>query len=504
MIFEYLQQLGARLTPQRIVLGNCRIHRDFRAHPPYYNHLFLQLLRQHPEINNKLRSLNNFDGETWVKTELDKFILHQEELLARQKEVKEEQETLSERQEKLLKTHTLLVDTHSGDRFLWLNAERRLSEWNVNAWINAFFQKHRAKLLAEAPFGRLVFDPTKGTQNCWNDQFEGHETVFCNVYRPPVWYTQNLNTNMENQKETYPDLFNYLMNNLIPYQPEREVVLNWLALAVFDRPHALLSLRGVRGNGKTTLKHIFYHLIGNFIEAQQEIFGDFNAEIRNRRCFGIDDNKAIGSRDGHNLRKRLTNPIITLNEKFVQTKVSEKLWASIIVCSNTEDDFHVEYDERKLVSVWLTTKKMEKWPQMSEKIFDWLRPFEQTDESQLTEGHIEFLRQIGHALFIRQMRVSASPAFEYRGGHFWEDVIRSLPAFKRYVVDMVQNADDETPMEYEILKADFEALNGRNVLSWYRLAGWLESSFNLAGEPLITSIDKNEKSFTPNLKLRRK
>ena len=146
---------------------------------------------------------------------------------------------------------------------------------------------------------------------------------------------------------------------------------------------------------------------------------------------------------------------------------------------------------------------MEQWSHISEEIFDWLRPFEEINDSQLTEAHIEFLRQIGQALFVRRLKQQISPAFEYRGGVFWEDVIRSLPAFKRFIVDMVQNAEDETPLEYEILKADFEALNGRNVLSWYRLSGWLESSFNLAGEPLIISIDKKEKSFIPNLKLRR-
>ena len=527
MIFENLQKLQARVTPQSIIIGTFRMPRNLYAAPPYRNPNFMQLIST-PQIVQKIKSLNFLDGEAWVNAEVEKYIkwIQQKDLEEqnRRRQLAEEQrkaaaeaaaearqqkqqqdEQLTPRQEKLFKTHTVLVDVNSGDQFLWLNIERRLSEWNVKAWLNAFFQKHRATILSQAPFGLLTFDPTRGTQNQWQGLSEGHTVVFCNTYRPPVWYAENLNPqDYIKRQEKYPQLFQYLLTNLVPYPQEREIILNWLALAVFDRPHSLLSLRGVRGNGKTTLKLIFYHLIGNFVEAQQRVFGDFNAELRNKRCFGIDDNKEIGTRDGHNLRKRLTNPTITLNEKYVQTEVSEKQWASIIVCSNTEDDFYLEYDERKIVSTWLTNKKMEIWPYISEDIFKWLRPFEHPDSTQLTKSHIEFLRQIGEALFTRRLKINISPAFEYRGGHFWEDVIRSLPAFKRYIVEIVQNAEDETPLEYEVLKADYEALNGKNVLNWYRLFGWLESSFNLAGEPLAIAIDKQEKSFVPNLKLQRK
>ena len=499
MICQRLKELGAKVTPQYIVVRDARLSRNFQAHPPETNTKVLTHLRT-PELDQFMSKISYGDLHNWIVKEVEQFIFEFE----KEKEETEE-EKLSDRNKVMLQTHTLLLDVIAGEKFLFHNTERRVSVWSVKTWLDVFPLGFRTKLQQEAPFGLQTFDPTKGTQVYWNGPFESHQVVYCNTYRPPLWYDKDLDPAWaRTQEEKYPDLFQFFLETLFVYPAEREIFLDWLALAVFDRPHSLLSLRGHRGNGKTIFKYILFHLIGNAVESQQTVMGDFNAELRNKRVLGIDDNSEIGTRKGHTLRKRLTNPIITINEKHKQTHESEKLWASIIICSNSEDEFYVEYDERKIVSCWLTPTKMEAWPRITEAIFDWLRPFSiplsKFDTDTLSQSHIQFLRDIGIALFIRKIRRNPSPALEYKSGHFWSDVIASLPAFKRFVVDACMNNSKD--LDYDTLKADFEFAGGRHILSWVKLKNWLQSSFNIAGQPIAISVDAKEKTIKPNPQFR--
>ena len=441
-------------------------------------------------LQQRLAQLSIQQLESLVQDDLRKFVSDA---------LQNQEEELSALQELLLKTHTLYTDIHSSREILWNMGERRVSDWTPTAYLKKFPIGIKTKLTMNAPLAKIVFSPFHGTQTTWQDISEGHTVTCCNTYKPPVWYDRDLNpADFHGKQENYPQLFTYLLSNLFPYPQEQQTVLDWLALATFDRPDAILTLRGNRGNGKTQFKHIIYHLVGNFLEAQDRIFGDFNAELRNKRIIGIDDNERIGTIHGHNLRKRLTNPTITLNEKHIQTEVTEKQFASFIICSNSDKQHYVEYDERKIVSVWTTPHNMQTWPQMAQPIFDWIKPFLEVDTNKFTPGHTEFLRQVGLALFTRLCNKSIPVSLEYHSGTFWLDVIASLPSFKRYIVEQVFSGEFDT-LEYEVLKADFAADNARgNIPHWHTLSRWLSSNFNLYGAPLTTDVDNKTKSFTPN------
>ena len=501
MICDLLVASKARATNNRLYLGNSWFPVNDLLLGHQSQQKFLQTLAQRsPEIQTFLFNTPPKEVEAIVHNEIQKFLAIP---TAPPSPTTIDEVPLSPDQIALLESHQLVLDVTTGKEVLWSIVERRPSEWSPLIFSKKLPAKAYKIILENAQFTRITFDPFKGTQTQWKEVSEGKDVQVLNSYRPPLWYKQDLDpTQYQGKQEVYPDLFKYLVANLVPTPQDQAMLLDWLALAVFDRPHSILSLRGIRGNGKTIFKHLTYHLVGNFLEAQQRIFGDFNAEMREKRIIGVDDNEELGTLKGHSLRKRLTNPTITYNKKNVQTEVSEKQYASIIVCSNTERQFYVEFDERKIVSLLLTDKKMETWPNMSEAIYDWLRPFEQPDEKALSPAHIEFLRQIGMGLFTRLLNRRPNVALEFFGGWFWADVISSLPSFKRYVVDMVRTSYQGEALDYELIKAEYSADVGRGEIpQWSTLVRWMNGGFHLWGNKLFTEIDDKGKKFYPNMNL---
>ena len=446
------------------------------------------------ELANYLQSLNIAQYESYVKNEIEQF--HKENL-----ESQDPHNNLSPEHQNLLETHRLLVDVFNGQEFLWSITERRPSDWAVVAYLKKFPPAIQSELKQKAVLGSLTFDPTKGKDNYWQADHEGNTIGYCNMYKPPIWYSENLDpARFLGQAENYPPLFQYLLYYFFPYQQEREIFLDWLSLAVFDRPEAFLLFRGVRDNGKTMLKQLIFHLIGNFVEAQDGIVNNFNAELRFKRVIGIDDKEDIGSRQGNVLRKRLTNTQITLNEKHVQTRVSEKQWATLIICSNPSEPFYVEYDERKIVSPTLTDRPVKTWPNMTEEMLKWLWVYDSVDSTLLPAPHIDFLKQIGLALFTR-FQTRKPPVYTIlKGGWFWEDVLQSLPAFKRYLINYLRyRATPQVPLEYELIKAEALADDSRMMVNqWSTISRWLQSGFVFYDQPLSVSIDEDNKSFLPN------
>ena len=499
MICELLIQRGVNPSSSRFHLGTQWFPVDNLLYGNYMQqHKFLECLAlASPELQQFLASTPLGQIEQYVKDEIKRFIATPP---PPKTTTTLEEIPLSQDQKALLESHQLVLDADTGKELLWSKIERRPSKWSPLIFAKKLPAKAYKILLEEAQITQITFNPFKGTQTQWQDVSEGRNIQILNNYRPPVWYTQDLDpAQYEGKQEEYPDLFKYLVANLVPTPLDQSVLLDWLSLAVFDRPHSILSLRGIRGNGKTIFKHLVFHIVGNFIEAQEKIFGDFNAELRNKRIVGLDDNGEIGTLKGHALRKKLTNPTLTYSQKHVQTEALEKQYASFIACSNIEKQFYVEFDERKIVSLLLTDKKMETWPQMSQAIYDWLRPFEQPDEKSLSPAHIEFLRLIGEGLFTRLLNRKPSVALEFFGGWFWADVTSSLPSFKRYTVDLVRTSNGSEPIDYELLKAEYSADIGRGEIpQWSTLIRWMNGGFHLWGNKLFTEIDEKGKKFYPN------
>ena len=402
-------------------------------------------------------------------------------------------------QEALLQTHIPCVEWETGECFLWAKNDRRISDMSHKIFTQKFKGKARIAIDEMAVISEVVFDPYKGTQTYWETTKEGQPLRILNAFRPPVWYTQDVTKDQAAAlPEKYPQLFAQYVKALFPVPQHQSIFLDWLSVALFSRATSMLLLRGARGNGKTIFKQLLFHLIGNFHEALAGISLDFNADLKNKRIIGIDDNQNIGTFKGAMLRKSLTNATVSYNEKNVQTKMSSKQHASFIICSNPADAFYVRHDERKLVCPTLSTVRMETWA--TPEIFRWLEAFE-TTENLTSATHIEFLRQIGVALLGRFVRRNPSPAIELKGGVFWDDVRRSLTSFRRHLLDALLVTPPQEGLDFDIEREEYAMISkgsGGKLEHWHTIKTWLEQDMSWRGHQLVGQIDEKEKRIYVN------
>ena len=361
-----------------------------------------------------------------------------------------------------------------------------------------FKGKRRNKLDLMTRLSKVIYDPFRGIDSEWEERLE-EQSVYClNSFVPPVWYTRNYSTEeVTNLKEIYPPFFISFLKWLFPLPAHQSIVLDWISLALFSRPESMLLLRGARGNGTTFFKHLLFHLIGSFYEVLPDVSLDYNADLRHKRIIGLDDNKMIGSHKGELLRKSITNPIMSYQEKFVQTTVSEEQYASFVICSNPADPFVVHHDERKIVSPLLSEIKMQAWT--TPRHFAWLKAFEKTEVR--SAPHIAFLRQIGEALLARFSRRNPPINLELKAGHFWADVSRSLPSFRRYILGQLLHGDREKGVNYELEKEEYALSHkgfGGKVDQWPSLKHWATKDMSWYGHQLLAHVDDRKKVLYAN------
>ena len=377
--------------------------------------------------------------------------------------------------------------------FLWDKNLRCESDWSPNVLKTKLRSNIWYLTLKNVALARIVFDPYN-MEPTWQTVENNLPVTICNKYRPPIWQTENLR---EQETETYPEIFTAILNHLFPLPNEREIVLDWLCLALFARPVSFLSLRGARGNGKTIFKQIVYHLIGNFVEAQDDVLSKFTAYIRHKRIIGVDDKDVMGSQKGNSFRKHILNPMLTYEEKFEKVGGSESNYISLLICSNPGNAMYVEWDERRIVSPTMGTVKMESW--CNQDVFNWLGGFEQEDASVLSDGHVAWLKMIGEALWTRWNRKKILPNLQLKSGYFWLDVVRSLSAFKKCLCEELLGDIDNPVIDYEEVKASFKLMNrGGIVAHWGTVKAWLLMDFELWGVKLATEADDENKTLTVN------
>ena len=496
---DRLRQLDTKASATYLTIAGQRFSiAKLRMTHPFHNPQFCQLAFT-PEITALCQHLNWQDA---VQATADVVANIQLAHLNRPPEMSAENAILT-------RTHKLCMDIHSGDYFLWSEKDQRISEWSVKAFSSKLPKEVFSDLRNKAPLSKITFDPFRGVEKQWWEPSEGLQVLVHNSYRPPQWMTQNFTQEDKKRPEVYPPLFLYLLQCLIPDPAHLSVVLDWLALAVFDRPEAFLTLRGARGNGKNKLMYILFHLVGNFYVAQKKILTEFNADIKNKRIIGIDDNPIIGTEQGHMLRKSISNPIMSYNEKHLQTSQSEKMHASFIIVSNPSDKFYVRWDERKIVAPTITDQKMETW--VTPEIFEWIRPFEDTSSNDpLPEGHVQFLREIGYGLFSRFCQHKPKVNTMLKEGYFWFDVYSSLTSFKRYILrkclywdsDMVESGGT---IEYDIVREDYlmNEKSGGHIDNWHTLRDWVLADFLWRDEKIVLSVNESAKTMVANPAIRK-
>lgn len=488
-LYLRLMELGSTVTDSCLTVSGRRffISKLASTHP-FHNLQFYTVV-----FNENLRNL--FDAAPYTEAPQ---AVHQA-VYWMQQSSQQSSGVLNAEQQQLLTTHIVAVDVQNGEYFLWSTQDQKISEWSVKAYFERFTKDQVGEIKRESKLSRIVFDPYRGVDKQWEDSYEGNTVVTYNAFRPPRWQTFNFTEAMGQETEQYPPLFLFFLRNLLPIVGHQAVVLDWLALAVFDRPHTYLSLRGIRGNGKTSFVYLVFHLVGNFYNALTGIITDYNADLKNKRIIGVNDNPVIGTREGNMMRKSFTDPITTFNEKHVQTTVSDKQHASLIIGSNPTDKFYVLHDDRKIVSPQLTDSMMEEWT--TPEIRAWFGVFQKTLEGALPVPHLEFLAAIGKGLFSRFVQNKPSVDVNLKAGFFWHDVVQSLTAFKRFVLQRCIYWDDEEgKLEYDILKSEF-AMDNRSsghIETWQSLRAWAITDFVWMEHRICVRFDERDKILWAN------
>jgi len=314
-----------------------------------------------------------------------------------------------------------------------------------------------------------------------------------NTYRPPKWqlaYPKGIEGGI-------PKLLTRLIEFLIPIPQEREYLYSWIGHSIVNRHQSYLHLRGARGDGKTILAKVIGAITGYAYLARDGVCSDgFNADIRGKRLVIIDDDSFIGTREGNIFRKSLNNNIVTLNEKHFQTKNSEKQYASYIICSNPSDPFYSTHDERKMVVLTLNEENAN--TAFSTKELNFLDSLMKVDESEHSEKEIEFLARSGH-FFLEYHKQDDLPAtFNYLGGEFWDDVLKSLGAFKKLTVETLISGD-KNEYTYDSISYEFDNIKDsrQKTVKFTNLVKFLSNDFTYKGDKLLESFSKEEKKLFP-------
>ena len=359
--------------------------------------------------------------------------------------------------------------------------------------INRLKKDERKKLMLSMPIATVKYDAYSAEYMEKGEKY-GLSLTYLNTYRPPSWRRE-----FPDAKEEWlvsaPELFERFFLYLIPLEADRKAVLSWLCHAMTGRHHSFLVLRGNRGNGKTIFMKTMMAVVGDYYLALNGVVSDFNADLKNKRVVGIDDDTEIGSFDGNKLRKKLINTMVTYNEKHKQTKESEEQFASYILCSNPSDKFHVEYDERRVVQVDLTHEKMNDHFTPKERNFlDTLA----MSEDKLGPKQLEFLAHLGHYVLHKSRHNPHNYDLCYKGGTFWKDVVESLNGFNRMVVERVLNREADT-YEFKELCYDWkeDKTNRQGVPSWSSFKHFIET-FQYKDKSIVGKANNKTKSFKPS------
>jgi hypothetical protein len=391
----------------------------------------------------------------------------------------------------------LFEDMGKAGDFLVFDTEKRevTEEFDAQVILRRIPKDKKLEVINNLPIATMAYDaydsnPSKKiTRN-------SIPIVALNLYSPQRWRKEYPNPKEEWEGQP-PTLFKRFLEYLVPDKNEQTEVISWICWALTKRHQSYLILRGNRGNGKTIFMKMIMGVIGDGYVALDGAEQGFNADLKHKRVIGIDDDTEIGSREGYKTRKRMINSMVTFNEKHKQTKESEEQFASYIICSNPSDPFHTEYDERRVVQTTLTKKKL--LDLMTAKERDFLDKLANIEES-LNDVQTEFLAQLGHWLLAQAKENPREAVHCYKGGTFWDDVIKSLGGFKRRAVERIL-ARESSEYGFEELCYDWkEDKSNRQVIPhWSTFKVFLES-FQYMDENLIESIDEKEKTFKPNEK----
>lgn len=339
-------------------------------------------------------------------------------------------------------------DIDRPNEFILFDSESR-NPWNFEpeAIFSVLDKDQVTEVKFKAPLARLRFDAFEDYRIKSSNTEDGFPFAVVNTYTKPKWQ-EKFGTNVEMDER-----FKRFMEIFVPNEEHRKMTYSWMSHALIKRHQNFLSLRGTRGNGKSTFCNIFGLVTGRYVQPNDDfMLKDFNAEIKNKRLVVFDDDSSTTSRKGAGRRKKIANKIITYNEKNIQTKEHETNYSSFILCSNTDTAFHLNYDERRLVQPDLceTDLKDTEMGDLLNFFYELPDLYEQEDEEA-----VKFVAGIGSYLHEIYGTDNYGESSQLRNDVFWEDVIDSLNAFPKYVATNIVSKEYEEEVRFSYLKEEF-------------------------------------------------
>jgi hypothetical protein len=193
---------------------------------------------------------------------------------------------------------------------------------------------------SEAVCARLVYVPSKKPgpiiddgELCWN------------AFEPPCVLPV----------EGEPELFFEFIEHLIPFQPDRDEVLRWLATVIARRDvrmhYSLLLISKQQGVGKSTLGRILKRLLGasNVAFPGERSIADsaFNGWALGKLLIFVDEIYSNGNSKVYDkLKPYVTDDEIPINQKHVN-EIWVQNWAVFVACSNSEKALFIPDQDRR-------------------------------------------------------------------------------------------------------------------------------------------------------------
>lgn len=179
------------------------------------------------------------------------------------------------------------------------------------------------------------------------------------VLRPLI----DVHYNTINRPKTYelPPLAKEFFQHLFPLKKARHYVYEWIfhALIAPDGNETILCLHSNPGVGKSTLSDsVFPALFGeeNVKKLSSSQLKTFNGSFKNTRMAVLDEVKV--TYESQNKLKGLTNPKITIQDKYQREEQGRKKY-SIVAMFNNISDWYVDFNDRRSSFVDITDKRLD-------------------------------------------------------------------------------------------------------------------------------------------------
>lgn len=178
-----------------------------------------------------------------------------------------------------------------------------------------------------------------------------------------TWDDPQEKYNLEEIPKELPQIYKYFFEMMIPDNPSKEWVLDWLSATLNQKVLTFLCLIGNEGIGKNTLSKILrlLHLDHQAAEIDNATFAKDWNDYMMCKTFVCFDEITLKNKDDDSKLKSLVNDRINIRKKYAHTNTESFNSANIMIISNYDDAIRVTNNSRRYGIVDLTEEKMVNW-----------------------------------------------------------------------------------------------------------------------------------------------